>query len=238
MTPIPNRLVGCIVVLLCFVVSVPCLAAQRDPLAVDLPELEVMPGAQWYWAGRQMAVDNIPMSVKLFSYPGKADDVLKYYLGRWKVRGHGKLSQKSIGDLTILGYELDGFQYSVQFSQQGAVVDGKIVVSPTPLNYHSHRKTSFPLPPRTKVSSKVESLEMGKRSESLTLDSSLGVEQIVHFYTDQLLADGWQQYSSSGDGRTGAVLGFQRQGELLQLSIKGLQGRNSSFSQVLINWVK
>jgi len=79
---------------------------------------------------------------------------------------------------------------------------------------------------------------MGKRSESLTLDSSLGVEQIVPFYTDQLLADGWQQYSSSGDGRTGAVLGFQRQGEVLQLSIKGLQGRNSSFSQVLINWVK
>ena len=84
----------------------------------------------------------------------------------------------------------------------------------------------------------VQSLEMGKRSESVTLDTSLGVAQVLDFYRVQLQSEGWQQYSGSGDGVEGAVVSFQRGGELLQLNIKGLQGRNSSFSQVLINWVK
>lgn len=213
-------------------------AVSRDPLDVELPELEVVSGANWYWAGQRMAVNNIPMSVKIFSYPGSVEEVKQYYLSLWKVKGHGKLSQKHIGDLVILGYELNGIQYSVQFSQQGQVVDGKIVVSPTPLNYKYNRKTTFPLPPRAKVASKVESLEMGRRSETLTVDVSLGVEQVLYFYMDQLNVDGWKQYSVSGDGHSGAVVSFQRGAELLQLNIKALQGRNSSFSQVLINWIK
>lgn len=218
--------------------SASLVAGVRDPLSVKLPELEVVDGASWYWAGRQMAVNNIPMSIKLFSYPGKAEDVRAFYLSLWKVKGHGKVSQKSIGDMSVLGYQLDGFQYSVQFSQQGAKVDGKIVVTPTPLNYHENRDTSLPLPPRSKVSSVVESIESGQRSESVTFETSLGVPHVLDFYATQLRGDGWVQYSGSGDGNVGAVVSFQRGGELLQLNIKGLQGRNSTFSQVLINWVK
>ena len=212
--------------------------AARDPLSVELPELEVVDGARWYWAGRRMAVNNVPMSVKLFSFPGKADEVKSYYLGLWKVKGHGKVTQKAIGDMVILGYQLDGVQYSVQFSQQGQVVDGKIVVTPTPLNYRESKKTDIPLPPRSKVSSVVESLEAGQYSESVTFESSLNVNYVLDFYIVQFKNDGWTQYSGSGDGVQGAVVSFQRGGELLQLNIKGLQGRNGSFSQVLINWVK
>lgn len=216
----------------------PSLSAIKDPLEVDLPELEVIAGAEWYWAGERMAVNNVPMSIKLFSYKGNVEDVKQFYLGLWQVKGHGKLTQKNIGDMLILGYQLDGIQYSVQFSQQGEVVDGKVVVSPTPLHYRERKKTRLPMPPRAKIASVVQTLEMGKKSETVTLDTSLGVPQVLDFYMIQLKSDGWKQYSGSGDGVQGAVVSFQRGGELLQLNIKGLQGRNSSFSQVLINWVK
>ncbi|MGB1059796.1 MAG: hypothetical protein ACPGZU_06675, partial [Ketobacter sp.] len=225
----PRQLYVSLILVVACVFSQTAFSAFKDPLDVKLPELEVVSGAQWYWAGRHLAVNNIPMSVKLFSYPGKAEEVERFYLGLWQIKGHGKLTQKSIGDLNILGYQLDGFQYSVQFSQQGNVVDGKIVVSPTPLNYKERKKTTLPLPPRAKIASVVQSLEMGKRSESVTLDTSLGVAQVLDFYRVQLQSEGWQQYSGSGDGVEGAVVSFQRGGELLQLNIKGLQGRNSSF---------
>ncbi|RLT97967.1 MAG: hypothetical protein D9N14_10035 [Ketobacter sp.] len=229
-----------LLMLLCLLLALPgqVAAGFRDPLSVELPELEVIEGAQWYWAGRRMAVNNVPMSIKLFSFPGTQEQVKAFYLGLWKTRGHGKLTQKAIGDMSILGYQLDGFQYSVQFSQQGEVVDGKIVVTPTPLNYEERRKTSLPLPPRSRISSVVESIESGQRSESVTFESSLDVPQVLDFYLTQLKNDQWVQYSGSGDGYGGAVVSFQRGGELLQLNIKGLQGANSTFSQVLINWVK
>lgn len=216
----------------------PGFCGLRDPLSVELPELEVIDGASWYWAGRRMAVNNVPMSIKLFSYPGKPEDVKAYYLSLLKVKGHGKLSQKAIGDMAIIGFQLDGFQYSVQFSQQGDLVDGKIVVTPSPLNYRESKNTGLPLPPRSKVSSVVKSLEAGQRSESVTFETSLGVAHVLDFYASELLNDGWRRYSGSGDGDQGAVVSFQRGGELLQLNIKGLQGANSTFTQVLINWIK
>lgn len=227
-----------LLLLLSVLYCVPANALSRDPLLVDLPALEAPPGADWFWVGQHMAMNNIPMSVKLFTFRGEAESVEKYYLSKWRSLGHGKLTNKAIDTLKVLGYELDGFHYSVQFSEKAGVVEGKIVVTPTPLNYSADKRTTLPIAPRSKVSSKVESLDSGRRSETLTLDSSLGVRQLLDFYVVELQRDGWVRYSISGDLESGAVAGFQRSGELLQLTIKQLQGRNSSFSQVLLHWVK
>ena len=177
------------------------------------------------------------MSVRLFSYSGEKKELEKYYLSEWKMKGHGKLRQRNVGDLKILSYELDGFLYSVQFSQKGDVVDGKLVVSPTPLNYKSDMNSSLPLAPKSRVANKVETIETGRRSETLTVDSKLPWKQLEAYYLDQLTNDSWVKYSRSENG-AGSVTSFQREGELLQLTIKGLQGRNSSFSQALIHWLK
>ncbi|MVF12533.1 hypothetical protein FT643_10310 [Ketobacter sp. MCCC 1A13808] len=212
-------------------------AKSRDPLEVDLPGLEVIPGAQWYWVGQHMALNNIPMSIRMFSYPGEKEKVEKFYLSRWQTKGHGKLSKRNVGDLKILTYELDGFLYSVQFAQKGSVVEGKLAVSPTPLHYTSNVKSILPLAPSSKVASKVESLENGRRTETLTIDSKLPWRQLETYYVNQFTNDDWVM-SSRSENRVGSVTSFQRGGELLQLTIKGLQGRNSSFSQALLHWLK
>lgn len=213
-------------------------AKYRDPLEKALPDMEVIPGARWFWAAPRMAYNNVPMSIKLFTFVGSTDQVERFYNSLWKSKGHGKTNSRRAGDLTILSLDLDGYLYTVQFSQKGKVVDGKIVVSLGSLNANRSTKTRFSLPPRTKVISKIEALDNGRRSETLELDSRLQVPQIVDFYLSSLERDGWSFYSNSGDGRSNAVLSFKRQGELLQLTINGLQGRNSKFSQVLIHWLK
>ncbi len=211
---------------------------SKDPLSVGLPEIEIIPGAEWYWAGQHMALNGVPMAVKMFNYKGRMDDVKKYYEDWLKSQGHGKLNQSSLGQKTVLGYQLREFYFSIQMEESGGIVQGKAVVTPTPLNYRIEKKTTLPLPPRSNVLSRLESLDGGRRAETLTADSRFNLDYVVNFYRDQLTGDGWQLFSQSGDLKSSAVLSFQRGAELLQLTAKGLQHNNSQKVQFLINWIK
>ena len=223
---------------LALAVSINVQARPRDPLSVELPQLEAIPGAEWFWVAQRMARNNVPMTIKMFNYRGDAEEVQKYYVGLWKTKGHGKSRTKIIGDLIILSTDIDGYVYSAQFSQKGDYVKGKLVVSPTPLNAKYEKKSELPIPPRSSIENKIESLDGARRSETLNIESRLRVPQIVDFYSIEMDRQGWKQYASSGNGRDSAVVSFQRGGELLQLTVTGLQGRNSKFSEVLIHWIK
>lgn len=214
-------------------------AFSQDPLTVNLPQLEIIPKAEWYWVGQHMAINGVPMSIKMFTYRGKAEDVAQFYRSMWKGQGHGKLSERTLGARIILGYELDGYYYTVQYEEAaGGMVQGKAVVTPTPLNYKSSKKSQLPVPPRSKIYSKVESLDLGKREETLSLETRFDVTYVADFYKRELGKQDWQLFSSSGDQRNSAVMSFQRGGELLQLTAKALQHNNGKATQLLIHWLK
>lgn len=216
----------------------PVFAVGKDPLTVNLPFVEIMPGAEWFWVGERMAVNGVPMAVKMFSYRGKGEDVIQYYRSLWKVKGHGKVSERKLGSRTILGYELHGFYYTIQYEESGGMVQGKAVVTPTPLNYKTSKSSQLPVPPRSKVYSKVESLDAGRREETLSLEVRFDVSYVTDFYRRELNAQGWHLFSSAGEPSKSAVMSFQRGGELLQLTAKALQHNNSQRTQLLIHWLK
>jgi hypothetical protein len=225
--------------LLCVFLFVSSFAqASRDPLDVRLPDIEVMPGANWYTLGERMALNGVPMAAKMFTYNGRIQDVEQYYLDWLRTRGHGKLKQTRLQDQVILGYQLGEYQYSIQMRYANGAVEGKAMVTSSPLKFKPSMKTTLPLPPRSSVLSKVESLDAGRRAETLTVDSRFDVTYVMEFYMDQLSQDGWQLFSRSGDAKNSGVLSFQRGSELLQLIVKGLQANNSQKCQFLINWVK
>lgn len=221
-----------------FLSALSAFPISRDPLSAKLPDLEVMPQAQWYWVGQRMALNGIPMSIKMFTYRGAGDEVGHFYRSLWKVKGHGKSREDKFGSRTILGYELDGFYYTVQFDEARGKVEGKIVVTPTPSSYPTSKKTLLPMPPRSNVISKVESFDAGRPEETVSVDSRFDVSYVVDFYKDQLISDGWQLFSVSGDLNNSAMLNFQRGGELLQLSAKALHQNNSQKTQFLLHWLK
>ena len=211
---------------------------SQDPLTVHLPDLPAMPKSEWFWVGQHMAINGIPMSIKMFTYSGKKEDVIQFYHSLWKSQGNGKTRDNDFGDRYVLGYELEGYYYTVQFQVAGGTISGKLVVTPTPLNYHSSKRTELPLPPKTNVKSKVESLDNGRREETITATCYFGVSYVVDYYKDSLADDGWKPYSGNGSSQDSAVLSFQRGSELLQLTVKGLQHNNSQKSRFLINWIK
>jgi hypothetical protein len=213
-------------------------AVSKDPLSVDLPDVPMMSGMSWYLLGERMALNGVPIRIKQFSYEGKLEEVAKHFRDQFKTMGHGKLGENQLGVQSVISYQLSGYYYSVQFHQEGARVVGKATVTPSPLEFRTSFKTQLPLPPRSKVISKVDSLDAGRRAETLSVDSRMDVGYIANYYLEQFQADGWQPFSRSGDMDTAAVLSFQRGGELIQLTIKGLQVSNSKRSQFLINWLK
>ena len=229
-----NWLVACLLL----IAASPAFAIHQDPLTAHLPDLPVMPKAQWFWVGQHMALNGVPMSIKMFTYYGEKADVLEYYHSLWKTLGNGKSREDHLGEKYILGYELEGYYYTVQFEATSGVVKGKLVVTPTPLNYRGSKRTQLPIPPRSVIQSKVESLDSGRREETVSVNSRFGVSYVVDFYKQGLVGAGWKLFSDHGVEGDSAVLSFQRGGELLQLTVKGLQHNNSRESQFLINWIK
>lgn len=223
---------------LCLLQPTPAYSFLSDPLSVDLPDIEVIPGATWHWVGRQMSFNGMPMSVKMFEYAGEQSDVESFYAALWKKKGHGKIESKNYGLNRIMGFEHRGFYVSVQFLQEGFWTKGKIVVSESPGKRRKDLKTEMKTPPGSIVASIVGSLDAGKRAETVTIDSYKSVDFNARFYESQLDYDDWVLIYSNRGSSDSALMHYQRGGEQLQITIQKITGFDKNRSQILIHWIK
>lgn len=213
------------------------LAKKYDPLEMPLPVLEVIPGASYQWVGRQMAHNGMPMSVRMFVYSGTEQDVAKYYRRLFSGKGHGAFQERDLGEYNVIGYELRGYIYSVQYRQVGSQVEGKLTVSPVPGRYRSSKRSQLPIAPGCNVLNKVESLDYGKRSETLTLTCEKTRDSAEYFYLTAFEGDGWSLVTKRKQ-ELGTVLDFQRASELVQISIKQFSKKNKRLVNILINRIE
>lgn len=223
--------------LILLLIPLAAVAGRFDPLDLPLPDLEVIPGASSQWVGRQMAHNGMPMSVRLFEFRGMEVDVEKYYRSLFRVKGHGESQFRNLGEYRVIGYELRGYLYSVQYRQRGSVVEGKLIVSPTPDRYRSNRSTRLPIPPGCSVLNKVESLDYGKRSETVTINCHKSLDKLEYFYLTSLEGERWSLVRNRKTD-LGSVLDYQRGSETLQIIIKQYSQKNKRLVNILINWIK
>ncbi|MCG8669823.1 MAG: hypothetical protein MI867_10460 [Pseudomonadales bacterium] len=224
---------------ICFLAALPLsLQAKRyDPLDMPLPKLEVMPGAQSQWVGQQMAHNGMPMSVRLFTYPGAEADVKKYYQSLFKTKGHGKSQYRNLGEYRVIGFELRGYIYSVQYRQIGRLVEGKLTVTPMPGRYRTNKKTKMAIAPGCRVLNKVESLDYGKRSETLTLTCQKALNSLEYFYLSHFEREQWSLIRQSNSSK-GVVLDYQRGSETVQVTLNQSTQKSKRLVNILINWIK
>lgn len=218
--------------------TTPALAYRGDPLLVELPDVPAPPGSSWNWVSRQMSYNGLPMSIKMFEVLGQYRDVEQFYSNLWKTTGHGKTDARDFGVYRIMGYELRGIYVSVQFRQEDNWVRGKIVVSESPNKRRPNFKTKLPKPPSSTVASVVESLDRGKRAETVTIESNKSVAFNKQYYENQLRSREWSLVYASGDGKNGSVQHYQKGSEQLQITIKKLTGIDNNRSEILIHWIK
>ncbi|MBV1880582.1 MAG: hypothetical protein KUG82_03070 [Pseudomonadales bacterium] len=228
-------------ILFCTLASTTSVLASSDPLNRSLPSLDVIPGATSQWIAETMAINGLPMSIKEFKFLGSEDSVKQFYRSRWKTKGHGKTTEQRLGFDTILGYELNGYYYSVQFHKDGKVVIGRLTVSEIPNSENTRKqKTDFPMPPNSRLMKKMEYLDQGRRSETLTIASRRSVNSATYYVENQLQSDGWALSIAPIENSSVRVhyrqIQYQRRAEHIQITFFP-QASNKRETEILVNWM-
>ena len=224
---------------LSFWLVAPCaFALGRDALNVDLPDVPAPNGATWYWVSKNMAYNGLPMSIKMFEFAGTEEQVKSFYRNYFRMEGHGQTSEKNFGLYTILSQDLRGYYVTVQYRLENGFMKGKIVASESPGKRLSDKKSQLQVPPGATIASKVESQDNGTRTETLTIESHKRVDFNRNYYENQLDFQDWKRVFQTGDGDNAIVQHYQRNSELLQITIKKLTGIDRNRSHILIHWTK
>ncbi|MFK8017150.1 MAG: hypothetical protein AB8G17_17130 [Gammaproteobacteria bacterium] len=218
------------------VAALACIAA-KDPLAVDLPELEEMQGMSSTWAAKKMAMNGVPMTIKTFTTPKSAEKVLEFYEREWKQAGLDA-NRQDFGKYTTVATAQGNYFYSVQVRDaSGGVSEGRITVSARVKG--SSKDTSFPLPRRSETVSKIDSLDAGKRAESIVAYAPGSAVQNAQWYERELRRQGWAKDPYAKELQSAEkVLVFQRNAELCQLTFVPNQPGHRGKTMLLIHWVK
>ena len=227
-------------VLLVSVLCMPLVAfAKEDPLNVSLPNMPIPQGSRVALMGDRMAINGIPISIIQFSVKADVSQIKQFYISAFKTMGNGVTGERNLGLDTVLTYQLGKYYYSAQLHQQNGLSIGKLVVSPTPGSYPEDLSTSLPIPPGGKVANKVETLDAGRRSETLTIRCNQSLETVAEYMKNELLRHEWVETGIRQSNTKRDVSTFQLGASLLQMTIsKSNSNGVSGATQLLINWIQ
>lgn len=202
-----------------------------------LPRPPEFPGAESAWIAEHWALNGLPISIRWFSAPAPAEEVLRFYADTWRGHGWRRTSRSRYRSMQSLGVESDGFYYSVQARDVAAGSEGFIVVSKAPGHATEDRSTRFPTAPGDRVLQKIEAIDLGVRSESLIVESTHSPEMALSAYRTALMREQWVAvipHSQPGGGNPPAW--FQKGAQHCQITVLGDDAGPGA--RLLIHWVK
>lgn len=230
------------VFLLCavFVLGVTPAYAQQDPLTIDVPALRLPDEIRAEFIAEKMAINGLPMSIQVFHSQMSADEVINQFERQWRSHVGVTTRRERNEDGKGIVMSKDGFFHRVVAKDTADGTEGAITTSPLPSNHKPDYKTEFPLPRQAAVVSKVESLDDGVRSETLTLANNNSIEANVADFKLALAAKGWRedafQSQMTTPGR--AQLIFQNNKQFAQITIVDARAPTGHSTTILITWTK
>jgi len=202
---------------------------------VHLPLFDIMPGMKAVWVAEKMIYNGQPMSIQNYKSNRRAKDVMRFFESRWKIKGFGELKYQTLGkDLTV-GISRNGYTYSVQAHNIPGGSEGALVV--TRDKGFVQTKTKFPLLPDAHIVSRIHNLDMGIKSETLTVSTYRSAVSNKQWYQSNLPRTGWiGQRSMQNSG--GDTLEFQKGKQICQLRFVNKSPVREHRSMVMIHWIK
>ncbi len=210
-------------------------ATGGDIVPRPLPEIEPMPAMKTVWIARSIRHNGLPMSIRRFTYRGRAEEVIQFYDRRWKGVGVTVKSHTEDG-YRVIGYGTRSHYFSVQVRDGIRHAEGRLVVSE--VGRQPKMETRFPVPPGARVLSVVESFDGPRIAETLIVNDALRSESAVSaWYRSRLAGGGWV-LTSETNGAPGhaSVMDFQRGGELVRVMLA--DGEAGKGTQLIVNWIK
>ena len=204
-------------------------------IAAELPELKIMPGMQLEWVAKKMIYNNNLLSIRNFSVNQKPDVVMNYYASLFKIKGHGVLKSTSFGKEKTIGYEHEGYLFSIQVKgiQNGSigsiVVSRRLVIEPV-----THE---FPVRNTNRVITRIQNLDKGRHATTLHVRSRLSVADNRNWYRSTLKKQGWLIYNTAS-GRSVYEEQYQKGSQYCQIIYTKTETSSGVETLIQIHWVK
>ncbi len=209
-------------------------AYAEDLASINLPKIKIMHDMSTQWVAEKIVYNAHPMSIQNFKSNKSAKEIISNYASRWKLKGHGQQITQQVGELLSIGYEDNGHNYSVQARDISGGSTGTLVV--TRSRIFEQEPTHFPIYPDSQVISRIHSIDVGSRSETLTLSSNEISSISKQWYQSLLVRKGWiSQSQLLADNST---LIYQKDKQLCQLIFIDGSPVPGHHSMVMIHWIK
>ncbi len=214
-------------------------AYASDLLQQKMPIIEIMPEMNAEWVAEQIVYNGIPMSIKNFKSTKTVKEVVEFYKDHWRNQGADEINQQT----KTIGTEIDGYYYSVQVEKMGLGSEGTMTVTPALLDsdrVQISSETSFPFAPDSQIISRVESIDLGIKSETIMAINQRSVSNNESWLNIELSGQGWKrlEVDTAVNSQQNQLVTFQRGKEMCQVTVIGDDPKFKGSSIILVNWTK
>lgn len=221
-----------------FFVSLDCLASSIAQQTQRLPEIAAPAGGQAAWIARAMRLNGVPMTIKRFSSPANADEVLHQYEQKLRTSSDMKTQRTHEGQWRVLAIITDRYYATIRARNNVHGAEGTITVTPPLADLVARKHTSFPRPETTQVLSLQEYEDDGIEAEHISLVSRRSVAIEAHAFETHLERAGWQLLRSEPtlEQRGGHVIEAQKAAALAFINLR--RAESGGATTILIVWRK
>jgi len=208
-------------------------AYERSELV--LPRLQIMPGMNLEQVAYPIIYNKKLMSISNFTTKKSIKDVMSYYSSLFKLKGHGDIAASTMGSKQVIGYEKNGYLYSLEVDRAGSGSSGSIVISR--LKNIKNVIHVFPMRINDKLLTHIISFDAGIEAETLILTSQNSMSANRNWYRDRLMKLGWVRYIHHANKNTHEEQ-YQRGSQSCQVIYSSSGLLNDSNSLIQIHWIK
>ncbi|PCJ15530.1 MAG: hypothetical protein COB04_13015 [Gammaproteobacteria bacterium] len=206
----------------------------------ELPRFPAPPHTISSWVAKDIVVNNSPMSIKEFNYPGSAEQFEEFYKQQWP----GPFFNKSrLGDETLLGYVKKPYYYSLRYKSRFGQLTGQMIVSKVDAKSNRGLRTELPLPLGSTIRQVILAKDRNIYSESITVNNRLSINGNARFMISELQLQGWRpddntitrQQLNKNDN---VQLELSRPPSRIQITLSKQPNPSELTTQMLIHWIK
>jgi len=216
------------------------LSGAAGPIARQtraLPDIAAPAGGESAWIARAMRLNGVPMTIKRFTSPANADEVLHQYEHKLRTSSNMKTRRSQEGAWRVLAVMTDDYYATIRARNTSRGAEGTITVTPPLADAKPAKRTSFPHPATTKVVSLQEYEDEGVAAEHVGLVSRRSVAIEARAFAALLSQRGWQMLRNEpAQRRDGHVIEAQQASALAFIHLR--RAEREGATTILVVWKK
>lgn len=202
----------------------------------SLPDIAAPAGGEAVWIARAMRLNGVPMTIKSFTSPTNADEVLHQYEHRLRTGADMKTRRGLDGAWHVLAVMTDDYYATIRARNTPQGTEGVVIVTPPLAAMKPAKHTRFPHPDSASVVSLQEYDDSGIEAEHISFASRRSVAIEARAFAALLSRRDWQLLRSEPThDRNGHVIEAQKSTGLAFIHLRRAE---SGGATILVVWRK